>query len=341
MELRSLILALLLSHLVSLCSAVHAGTSAVYTASADGPGKGKHIVFLTGDEEYRSEEGLPMLAKILSQRHGFNCTVLFALDPGGTINPNNTQSLSDPQALDSADAIVMLLRWRNYPDATMKHFVDAYQRGVPIIALRTSTHAFKFKDGPYTNYNDWGKRILGEGWVNHWGKHKSQATRAVIEPTSKNDAILRGVSDIFVTSDVYEAYPPPDAKILLRGQVLSGMNPADAPATYKKKHTTDNIEQDINDPMMPIAWTRIVRNESGKENKILCTTMGAATDLQNESLRRLIVNAVYWSLDMEVPPKADVSYVDAYKPTMYGFQGYVKGVKPADLEIKPAHSPAR
>ena len=37
-----------------------------------GPGKGKHIVFIAGDEEYRSEESLPMLAKILSQRHGFD-----------------------------------------------------------------------------------------------------------------------------------------------------------------------------------------------------------------------------------------------------------------------------
>ena len=45
-----------------------------------GPGSGKSIVFLSGDEEYRSEEGLPMLAKLLSQTHGFNCTVLFSIN---------------------------------------------------------------------------------------------------------------------------------------------------------------------------------------------------------------------------------------------------------------------
>ena len=38
------------------------------TPVSEGPGKGKHIVLLAGDEEYRSEEGLPMLGKILSQR---------------------------------------------------------------------------------------------------------------------------------------------------------------------------------------------------------------------------------------------------------------------------------
>ena len=156
----------------------------VYEPAGDGPGKGKHVVFLAGDEEYRSEEGLPMLAKILSQRHGFKCTVLFPLDPDGTINPDNQKSLAGAEALDSADAIVMLLRFRAWPDEQMKHFVDAYKRGVPIVALRTSARTrSSFKDGPYKNFNDFGKRVLGEEWVSHWGKHKAEATRGVIEPS--------------------------------------------------------------------------------------------------------------------------------------------------------------
>src|SRR3954471_10652710 len=122
--------------------------------------QGKHVVFLSGDEEYRGEESLPMLAKILSQRHGFKCTVLFALDADGSINPDNQKSLPGAEALDSADAIVMLLRFRNWPDEQMKHFVDAYRRGVPIVALRTSTHAFQIKEGSDKSFNDFGKRII-------------------------------------------------------------------------------------------------------------------------------------------------------------------------------------
>jgi len=102
---------------------------------------GKHIVFISGDEEYRSEEGLPMLAKILSQRHGFKCTVLFALDPDGTINPDNQKSLPGAEQLDSADAIVILTRFRQWPEEQLKHFVDAVNRGVTIVGLRTATHA--------------------------------------------------------------------------------------------------------------------------------------------------------------------------------------------------------
>src|SRR5213083_2384590 len=99
-----LAVAVLCSGLASFPAA--AQTSVVYQPK-DGPGKGKHIVFLSGDEEYRSEEGLPMLAKILSQRHGFKCTVLFAVDADGIINPNKTDSVSGIEALDTADALVM------------------------------------------------------------------------------------------------------------------------------------------------------------------------------------------------------------------------------------------
>lgn len=304
----------------------------VYPGKA-GPGAGKHIVFLSGDEEYRSEEALPMLAKILAERHGFKCTVLFAIDQDGTINPDVGNKLPGAEALDSADAIVMLLRFRKWPDEQMKHFVDAYKRGVPIIALRTSTHAFNNDSGSYKDFNSFGKRVLGEQWVSHWARHKQEATRGIIEEAAKNDPIFRGVTDIFGDTDVYEAFPPADARILVRGQVLKGMKPTDPPADYKKKRSTDKQEQGINDPMMAVAWTREFKNEAGKVNKILCTTMASATDLQNEGLRRLVVNGVFWGLGLEIPAKADVTYVDDFKPTFYGFKGYRKGLKPSDHAI--------
>lgn len=317
----------------------------------DGPGKGKHVVFLTGDEEYRSEEGLPMLAKILSQRHGFKCTVLFSVDADGTINPNNGASLSNPAALDSADAIVMLIRFRHWSDEAMKHFHDAVQRGVPIVGLRTATHAFNMpKDSTYGAWTwnnkegGFGRIVLGETWVSHWGKHRAEATKGVIEASAKENPILRGVADVFGTTDVYEAAPPADATILMRGLSLKGMNPTDEPADYKKKNKA-GVEQGVNDPAMPIAWTREVKNAAGKTNKVLCTTMGAATDLTSEGLRRLVVNGVFWGLGMEIPMKADVSYVDSFNPLMYGtkdgtdasdphrFRGFRKGVKPEDLAV--------
>jgi hypothetical protein len=308
------------------------GADFVVYEGKSGPGRGKHIVFLSGDEEYRSEEGLPQLAKILAVREGFKCTVLFAIDPkDGTINPDVRDNLPGAAALDSADAVVMLLRFREWPDEQMKHFVDAYLAGKPIIALRTSTHAFSYEKNaasPYAKYSyngkEWaggfGRQVLGETWVAHQGAHKKEATRGVI--VAADDPILRGVKDIFGTTDVYTANPQADAKILVRGQVLTGMNPTDEPVAGAK-----------NEPMQPVVWTRLYKNEAGKTNKILCTTMGAATDLENEGLRRLLVNGVFWGIGLEVPEKADVRLVGEYKPSMYGFGGAIKGVKPAAHEL--------
>ena len=305
-----------------------------------GEAKGKHIVLLSGDEEYRSEEAMPMLGKILSQRHGFKCTVLFSLGADGAIDPTAGGSLSHPEALDSADAIVMLLRFRHWDDATSKKFADAVNRGVPIIALRTSTHAFNgyAKDSPFAAWNwnnpdgGWGRKVLGETWVSHWGKHKVEATKGIIESANANHPILRGVSDLFGNSDVYEAAPPADSVILARGQILQGMT-ADTPhASYSKK-TKAGIEQDVNTPMMPVAWVRVVKNDAGGENKVFCTTMGAATDLATEGTRRLVVNATFWGLGLEVPEKAEVTPIGDYQPTMYGFKGNKTGVKPDDFVL--------
>ena len=91
---------------------------------------GKHIVLISGDEEYRSEESLPQLAKILSTYHGFRCTVLFAIDrKDGTVNPGQPDNIPGLEALDSADLMVILTRFRDLPDDQMKHIVDYVESG--------------------------------------------------------------------------------------------------------------------------------------------------------------------------------------------------------------------
>src|SRR3974390_1823957 len=315
---------------------MHAADGVVYQGKA-GAGQGKHVVFLSGDEEYRSEEGLPMLAKILAVRHGFKCTVLFAINPSdGTIDPLTLTNMPGMAALGSADVCVMGLRFRELPDAQMKHFVDYVNAGKPIIALRTSTHAFKYdhnKASPYAKY-DWhsqawvggfGQQVLGETWVDHHGSHGKESTHGVIKEALKDQPILRGVADIWCPTDVYAVtHLPKDAKVLVWGQVLSGMKPTDPPVEGAKNH-----------PMMALVWLRDYTGESGKTSKVFTTTMGAAVDLENEGLRRLLVNAAYWAagLETQIPAKADVDYVGEYKPNWFGFGKFKPGLKPEDLAL--------
>ncbi len=319
-----------ISLLVCLLAVVSAAEPlSVRYPGGEGPGKGKHVVLIAGDEEYRSEESLPMLGRILATHHGFDCTVLFSVSPEGFIDPNAQASLTNPEALDSADAIVMLIRFRNWPAETMAKFEAAMKRGVPIVGLRTSTHAFRFPKGsPFVSYNNFGKDVLGENWVSHWGVHKKEATRGIIEAANAKHPVLNGVADVFGDSDVYEAAPPADAVILLHGQVLKGMTADTEPADYRKK-TRAKVEQGVNDPMMPVAWVRELPREGGEAQRIVTTTMGAATDLQSEGLRRLVINGVFWGLRMEVPAAAKVDIVGEFQPLMYGFGSFRKEVRPS------------
>src|SRR5690606_18319083 len=85
----------------------------------------KHIVLISGDEEYRSEESLPMLAKILTEYHGFTTTVLFAINPEtGLVDPDYTQNIPGINHLSSADLLIIATRFRELPDQQMKYIDD-------------------------------------------------------------------------------------------------------------------------------------------------------------------------------------------------------------------------
>ena len=304
----------------------------------NGPGQGKHIVLVSGDEEYRSEEGLPQLAKILARRHGFKCTVLFSIDPhDGTIDPNRHDNIPGLEALRTADLMVILTRFRELPDPQMRFVAEYVESGRPVIGLRTATHAFDTKPGTtFARYGwkskEWeggfGRHVLGETWINHHGHHGRQSTRGIIAPGMKNHPILRGIKDgdIWCPTDVYAVRlpMPADCQPLVLGQVLSGMHPDDPPVAGKQ-----------NDPMMPVAWIKPFAAPSGKTARTFTTTMGASQDLSSEGLRRLIVNACYWAVGMEdqIPPKSDVDLVGHYAPTPFGFGKFTKGLKPVDLAL--------
>jgi hypothetical protein len=304
----------------------------------DGPGQGKNVVLISGDEEYRSEEALPQLAKILAKHHGFTCTVLFAIGHDGTIEPNRGDNIPGLDALRKADLMIIATRFRDLPDDQMKEIVDYVESGRPIIGMRTATHAFNIKGHKkYARYSynskEWdggfGRQVLGETWVSHHGNHKHESTRGIIAPGETGHPIVRGIKDgdIWGPTDVYGVRLPlpGDSKPLVLGQVVEDMTPTGKPVEGKK-----------NDPMMPVAWVKTFTGESGKPARIFTTTMGAATDLESPGVRRMLVNAVYWTLGLEdkISSESNVSLVGEYKPRPFGFNGAAKGIKP---EVHAAH----
>jgi hypothetical protein len=163
--------------------------------------------------------------------------------------------------------------------------------------------------------------VLGETWVNHHGDHGSQSTRAITEEINRSNPLLRGVSDVWGPTDVYAVDPlPADAKVLMRGQVLTGMNP-----------DSEAVKGPKNEPMMPVIWLRDRETKEGKNQIAIATTMGAATDFVHPGLRRFVVNATYWGTNIKIPEKLDADPVGEYKPSPFGNDKFTKGVKPADL----------
>ncbi|MCA9058643.1 MAG: ThuA domain-containing protein [Planctomycetaceae bacterium] len=298
------------------------------------PENARQIVLVAGDEEYRSEEAMPMLAKILSQKHGFRCTVVFAMGPDGAdyIDSNNQEGLRGLDALDTADLMIIGTRFRHPSPEQAAHVTAFLNAGKPVIGIRTSTHAFRGGDkfGETLTFDQFGLKVLGEQWVSHHGRHKAEGARGVIEPSAAHHPILLGVNDVFAPSDVYGVIHLTDAdQILLRGAITQTLDPASAIL----------MDDDRNKPMQPFAWLHEYTTPDGKaKGKSFCTTAGAAVDFVSEDLRRLVVNAALYLTDREVPAKADVAYVDPFYPSFYGFindKTYWKNanVKPADFGL--------
>jgi type 1 glutamine amidotransferase len=246
----------------------------------------------------------------------------------GEIDPMTMDNIPGLELLAKADLMVIFTRFLELPDEQMKHIIDYTNSGKPIVGLRTATHAFNYrirKDSPYAKYSynskdpqgGWGRMVLGETWINHYGAHEKESTRGLIAEGMEKHPILRGVSGIWGPSDVYGITTlPGDAKPLVMGQVLSGRDP---PNPAKE--------------LVPVAWTRAFTGSSGKPARVFTTTMGHAGDLKNEGFRRMLVNACYWALGMEskIPARSKAGLVGTYAPNPIHMKKHKPGLKPADL----------
>lgn len=325
--------------LLSICTISFAqnGTTFLQFEGKEGLGKGKHIVLVAGDDEYRSEESMPMLAKLLSEHHGFKTSVLFPIEPStGYVVPNYQNNIPGLEHLETADLMIMLIRFRELPDDQTKHIENFLMSGKPIIGLRTSTHAFAYQKNKTSPFAKWtwngkepgwekgfGKRIFGETWVNHHGIHAKEGCRALMDGVQElNDhPILRGVRDIWVPEDVYGIQSlPENATVLIHGQSTAGMNDK-APVMWEKS-------------VMPIAWTKPYQLDGGKPGMAFASTMGSSMGFQSEDMRRLVVNASFYLLGMGegITPELSMDIVGDYKPTMFGFDTFRKGMKVGDFK---------
>jgi type 1 glutamine amidotransferase len=261
-----------------LAVAVTASEVVLAQAAATSDAAAPHVAFVTGDDEYRSEVTMPMIAKILSDEHGMRTSVAYARP-----KPQTKEHIEGLEALDNADLMVIFTRFRQLPDEELQHILDFTKSGKPMIGLRTTTHAFQYPDGhPRQDLNDgFGRDIFGQKWIVHHG-HESTTDVAIHEGGSAHP-ILRGIEPFHARSWLYHVAPlhGDDNTILLDGTSVN----------------SSRMDRQDEFPLtQPVAWTRTYRGA-----RVFFTTLGHPADFEQESMRRLLINAIYWALGTEVP----------------------------------------
>ncbi|MGJ8695563.1 MAG: ThuA domain-containing protein [Verrucomicrobiaceae bacterium] len=327
---------MLLKSLLFLTTTAMALAAPLTFEGSDGPGNGKHIVFIANDHEYRSEETCPLIAKILAKHHGFKCTVLFGLDENGHIKGGGTP-IPHIDILKDADLLFFYTRFMKLPDEQVDALVDYYERGGPTIGLRTSTHCFNGQKGKWAKLNfnyegdDYlgglGEQIYGNTWHHdrgqgHYGQnHKKGARLSPIPGTSH--PILTGVSPMHAYSGAYISQPPAGSTPLLNVQVLKTFGPGDE---------LEEGKETVN-----AGWTRdhyVAPSGAKKDARVVYTSFGASEDLADENARRFLVNSTFWALGLEdsIKPDLNVSFVGGYNPSPYTTGAFFRlNVKPSDL----------
>jgi len=308
--------------------------------SADKPKAGQagssvpHVVFVTGDEEYRSEESMPILARILHRDYGFQVTVCYSLAADGTINPNNLESITGLDAVDSADLLVMFTRFRKLPDDQLQRIVRYAESGKPMVGFRTATHAFRYDNGPHAAAMNevWPIKVFGQKWITHhghFGDGHEQLTAISINPEFKNHPILRGVTPFRAYSWLYHVEGGGDrlsgnCQRLLFGKAL------------KTGHEKELERFPITNP---VAWTKTAEAKNGVPGRVFFTTLGHPFDFKQDPMRKLALNGILWALGLEdrIPTDgAKSKIVGVYDPNNSGFGNYFKaGRKPEPIGEAP------
>ncbi len=300
---------------LSAATAAHASDNSPNIAHLEGLEGKPHVVFVTGDEEYRSEETMPMLARILHRDHGFTVSVCFALTDG-VIDPNRSDNIEGLEILADADMMVVNTRFRRLPDDQLEHITTFAESGKPMAGFRTATHAFRYGGGNVMD-REWPQQVFGLPWIRHHGGANS--TDALIVGENADPPVLRGVEPFHARSWLYHADTLLDsATPLITGRAVRGAEPGGE--HFSDPHT--------------IAWVHYYEGEHGK-SRVFFTTLGHPYDFKDESMRKLSINGILWALGMEdeIPEDgANAEFAAEYQPNNSGFGNeYKPGLKPADM----------
>ena len=233
--------------------------------------KRKHAVIVIAEKLYKTKDTLPPFAQhVLKGKLGLRVTIVKADEK----DRNRIPGLS--KALKTADVVLLSVRRRALPTADMKAFYAYLKLGKPLVAIRTSSHAFDVRGNKPKGYAEWRQfdaEVLGGNYKGHHpGGPKTTASRA----KGSKHAILKGIKTPFQSSgSLYKPSPlKTSTQLLLSGKIEKA-------------------------PAEPIAWVNTFGN-----SRVFYTSLGHPDDFKNPQFVRLLHNAVRWAIKMKIDAKA-------------------------------------
>ncbi len=213
------------------------------------------VAIVIAEDEYHASETLLRFATAeLQEKLGLRCTI---------VQSDSKTDVPGLEAIDDADLLVMFMRRRTLPDAQLDHFKRYTASGKPLVAIRTSSHAFQ-------NWPEFDRVVLGCHYENHYANHEPMHIAPA--PETANEPLLRGLSGEFASaSSLYRIAPLEKTALPL----LMG--------TCADKRAE------------PVAIANI---QNG--GRVFYTTLGAPPDFENPQFRRLLTNGILWALDRPI-----------------------------------------
>ncbi|PHS01799.1 MAG: nicotinamidase [Blastopirellula sp.] len=232
------------------------------------------VVVAIAEPEYETWETLPALAKkIWTTQRGFDLTVVI-----GDAEKHTIPGLV--KALKNADVLVLSARRQALPKDQLQAIRDYLDAGKPLLAIRTSSHAFFARGKGPAGHEEWeffDPEVLGG---NYRGHYKNTILPAITVIDSKaNHPILEGVDFNYTSGgSLYQAKPlAKSATPLLMGTIKG-------------------------EEAEPVAWV----NTFGK-SKVFYTSLGHVSDFKEPAFEKLMWNAMEW---MRVLPSDSIVWQD-------------------------------
>jgi putative membrane-bound dehydrogenase-like protein len=250
------------------------------------------VVFLIGEDEYKTWETLPDFAERDLRWRGYNVRVI-QQDPANKHRfPGLVESLRD------ADLLVVSVRRRALAREELEAIRGHIAAGRPVVGIRTASHAFAPRTEDAAQGEAWtgfDGEVLGGNYHGHHGNGPAVVLRAAAG--AETHPVLNGV----------------------RLPALSGKGSLYQVSPLKERASPVLIGSIPGKPEEPVAWTHVAGPKSAR---VFYTSLGHVDDFRQLAFRRLLLNGMLWAMDRPLPPevkdKAEIerTFREAWNPLM-------------------------